>query len=622
MAIPEFIIFLMVGLLSYYELKAVLEDKNSQENDALRSEISNLLDFQDYNISVLERKLDQKLELASWELKELFFSTTDSIEYANLNRIVNILGIAEEVSKIDVIDQNGTIVNTTQGEDLGMDIFGLGKEFEDFILSVMQDDVFVSERFNLSPTDKRLFKWSNQSTNDHKYVIQIGVESEEVNAISDEVRKIISNISSNREAVLELNIFINPERPFSFATDVDVTEGRMNVLKSVFKQESDTLIEEVIDDREIHREYIYSNRRESNLYKALVVELVKDKTLEQETLMDNLMRKVMLFAIGLMVLFVILLINARYISRPIKLVSDGAKTLGSGHLDERVPVTGSKELKGLSRSFNQMAAELESSDKKIRAQKEKIEEAHEEIKDSISYAKRIQAAILPPDRLIKDHLANSFVLYKPKDIVAGDFYWFELFGNKILFAAADCTGHGVPGAMVSVICNNALNRSVREFGLSQPAAILDMARQIVISEFEKSEDEVMDGMDIAMCSLENMTLNYSGAHNPLYLVRNSEIIEYKADKQPIGIYSELLPFTNHEIPLITGDTVYIFSDGFADQFGGPKGKKYMTRRFKKLLLSIQSQSMDEQRFLLENAFDEWRGREEQIDDVCVIGFRV
>lgn len=258
----------------------------------------------------------------------------------------------------------------------------------------------------------------------------------------------------------------------------------------------------------------------------------------------------------------------------------------------------------------------------IELQKHEVEAKANEILDSISYAKRIQKAILPPDKLIKKNLPNSFVLYKPKDIVAGDFYWLETIGNKVLFAAADCTGHGVPGAMVSVICNNSLNRSVREFGLKKPGEILDKTRELVIQEFEKSEEEVKDGMDIALCALEETNLLYAGANNALWIIRSGEVLETKADKMPIGKYAELNPFTTHEIELQKGDSIYIFSDGYVDQFGGEKGKKLKAKNFKALLLSIQGLSMEEQKPYLDKAFEDWRGPLEQIDDVCIIGISI
>ncbi len=255
---------------------------------------------------------------------------------------------------------------------------------------------------------------------------------------------------------------------------------------------------------------------------------------------------------------------------------------------------------------------------------EQLEEKNTEILDSINYAKRIQSAILPPNKLVKEYLKDSFVLYKPKDIVAGDFYWMEPHENGVLFAAADCTGHGVPGAMVSVLCNNGLNRSVREHGLKEPGQILDKTREIVISEFEKSEEEVKDGMDIALCSLEGNMLKYAGAHNPLWIIRSGaeDVEEIKADKQPIGKYDEPTPYETHTIELNPGDTFYTFSDGYADQFGGDKGKKLKAKNFKNLLLSIQKEPMERQRELIDEAFETWKGDFEQLDDVCVIGVRV
>lgn len=258
--------------------------------------------------------------------------------------------------------------------------------------------------------------------------------------------------------------------------------------------------------------------------------------------------------------------------------------------------------------------------------KKEVELKQKEVLDSIIYAKRIQTAILPSARIFKEQLPKSFVLYKPKDIVAGDFYWLESVGSTILFAAADCTGHGVPGAMVSVMCNNALNRSVREHKLLDPGKILNETRNILIKEFEKSDEEVKDGMDISLCALEQKTkvLHWSGANNPLWIIKENamEVEEIKANKQPIGKYAEPKPFTTHEIQLEEGDTVYVFTDGFQDQFGGEKGKKYKASKMKELLLSIKHESMDRQQELINLAFEKWRGEIEQVDDVCIIGVRV
>lgn len=260
----------------------------------------------------------------------------------------------------------------------------------------------------------------------------------------------------------------------------------------------------------------------------------------------------------------------------------------------------------------------------LQEQKELVEEKNKEIIDSITYAKRLQEAILPPVEVMHKHLPESFVLYLPKDIVAGDFYWMYAANDTVYFAAADCTGHGVPGAMVSVVCHNAMNRAVREFGLNDPAAILNKTRELVIATFEQGNEEVKDGMDIALCSLNRATreLTYAGANNSLYHVQQNELAEIKPDKQPIGYYIDQKPFTNHTLQLKEGDLVYLFSDGYADQFGGPKGKKFKYKQFRELLLSNHIKPMQDQMELLQTAFRNWQGSYEQVDDVCVIGVRV
>jgi serine phosphatase RsbU (regulator of sigma subunit) len=267
---------------------------------------------------------------------------------------------------------------------------------------------------------------------------------------------------------------------------------------------------------------------------------------------------------------------------------------------------------------------VEEQKQEVELQKELVEEKNKEITDSINYAKRIQQAILPPPRVVKEFLPDSFILYKPKDIVAGDFYWLESINDEVVFASADCTGHGVPGAMVSVVCHNALNRSVREFSLTDPAEILNKTRELVIETFQQSDHEVRDGMDISLCSFNPKTLKmkWSGANNPLWIIRNNELIEYKGDKQPIGKFEKSRPFTPHTIDLQKQDIFYILTDGYADQFGGDKGKKFKYKQLQETLLENSMLRSEEQKQKLDQIFESWKGTLEQVDDVCIIGVRI
>ncbi|HLC82231.1 MAG TPA: SpoIIE family protein phosphatase, partial [Bacteroidia bacterium] len=264
-------------------------------------------------------------------------------------------------------------------------------------------------------------------------------------------------------------------------------------------------------------------------------------------------------------------------------------------------------------------------------QKEIIQEKNKEITDSIQYAKHLKNAILPPISFVKKHLPDSFIYYKPKDIVAGDFYWMEFLNDSIYIAAADCTGHGVPGAMVSVVCSNALNRAVKEFKLTAPNKILDKVRELVVETFvrndsfgEKSENEVKDGMDISLCCINNTNkhLIWAGANNPLWIIRDKQLIEYKADKQPIGKTDNPTPFTCNETQLLKNDSLYLFTDGYADQFGGPKGKKFKYKQMQNLLLSCNSKPMNEQNEIIGKSFEEWKGNLEQVDDILIIGIKI
>lgn len=278
---------------------------------------------------------------------------------------------------------------------------------------------------------------------------------------------------------------------------------------------------------------------------------------------------------------------------------------------------------------------VETINQEVIEQKAIIEAKNHDITDSIKYAKNIQEALLPPLQNIHKELNDAFVLYMPKDIVSGDFYWFAKRNKKRFIASVDCTGHGVPGAFMSIIGNTILNEIVSEKNITQPAEILNELHVGVKTALKQnnSENERRDGMDLALCSLneDNTILEYAGANRPLWIFRNNkqgdEAFEMiKANKFPIGgleMENEVKRmFTNHSIPVEKGDVVYIFSDGFADQFGGSRGKKFMLGNMQKLVAEIYQKPIQEQQTILQNAFIEWKGELEQIDDVLVIGFRI
>jgi len=280
---------------------------------------------------------------------------------------------------------------------------------------------------------------------------------------------------------------------------------------------------------------------------------------------------------------------------------------------------------------------------KINELKGEIELKHREVIDSVNYAKRIQEAILPSLNEISECLPGSFVLFKPKNIVSGDFYWFSQKNKKKIIASIDCTGHGVPGAFMSVIGSTLLNQIVNEKGITDPAEILDLLNKGVNQSLHQTQtgSESRDGMDAAVCSFESysnpslsngdmnkngdevMSLQYAGANRPLYYMKNNNLEEIKADKFPIGglDYNDLKKFTTHTFQIKKNETIYISTDGFADQFG-QNNKKLKTRKFKEILLSIQDKPMQEQKMYLDSFIENWRENLEQTDDILVIGIRI
>jgi len=279
------------------------------------------------------------------------------------------------------------------------------------------------------------------------------------------------------------------------------------------------------------------------------------------------------------------------------------------------------------------------------AEKNKIiEEKNKDILDSINYAKTIQNAILTPDEYLKEELGEYFIVYKPRDVVSGDFYWCSANGSKVIFTVADCTGHGVPGAFMSMIGNSILNEVVIENKITDAAQILNTLRANLLKTLQQKGQNAIkrDGMDIALCVWDKTdnTLQFAGANNPLYLLRNNvngsinpsekikihegNLVEFLPDKQPIGYFEGKTdnPFTSHTIQLNKGDIVYISTDGFADQFGGEKGKKYTKKKFRETLISLSTIELNKQQNTLDKIFETWKGNLDQTDDICLMGIKI
>lgn len=290
----------------------------------------------------------------------------------------------------------------------------------------------------------------------------------------------------------------------------------------------------------------------------------------------------------------------------------------------------------LGHALIKMSSELENNEKNLEskvvertfemeAERKRATRLLNDLNDSLEYAKRIQTSFLSSQSKVVEYFDDAFIMYKPKDQVSGDFFWAKKAGNKVLVAAVDCTGHGVPGAFVSMVGNNVLNQISKVY--TKPSSILNNLHLLSSKVLRKGrENEPMrDGMDIGLCSIDqqNMKLEFSGAYNPCYIIRKGELFQLKGDRCSIGSKEAYInSYKNHEFNLERGDSIYLFSDGYADQFGGPKNKKYLIKKFRKKLISIADLDMKSQELILEEELKEWQGSQEQVDDILVMGIKI
>jgi serine phosphatase RsbU (regulator of sigma subunit) len=651
--LPVVVALVLLGVINFRNTRVMLREQREIRNFLISDELIQVLKFQDITLSMLEEKLNKQLEDISNEAVIKHLVSTKSIEKYDLAKLRESLGLEPTLYDFYLIDKNGYVVNTTFLPDLGRNFFDFGEEHKNLILSIFEGGEFVSERFTIESSTRRLKKYTYQPTLNGEYILELGVYSPAADDVINIIKGILEESGKKHSTIVSAELFMNSDDPFSLTKTDTIDEVEQMFLKERFLKRDSVTVERKLNKRYLSFQYLYTESEGSKLYKGSVIRIISDTTNERSSEYRRLFGFLGLFLGVLSVIMYLIYRKTRIITDPIKKLVEHVNRISEGNLSERAQVEGSREIATLSLRFNKMIAELEELyndlDKKVKertaevvAQKEEIEsqrdalerqrdllaEQQKHILDSIHYSKRLQNAILPTADFVKELFPESFIFYLPRNIISGDFYWFHRIGNRKYFSAIDCTGHGVPGALVSMVGQNWLNYAIKDLQLQKPGEILDALNNGVTSTFKEKDDEasVKDGMDLALCCVDydTMKLEYSGAYNPAIVIRNGEVINLKPDKQPIGASSKAdkTNFNNFEMDVFPNDMVYVFSDGYPDQFGGPTGFKFLIKRFRELLLEIHQLPMDEQKMILETTLYDWMGAEDQVDDITVIGIKV
>lgn len=650
---PVVIALVVLGVYNFQNTRTILRKGSQTRNFLISDEITQILKFQDVTMLVLEDNLNPMLGEVSRKLIINYFVSTKNIDKTNLSLIRDELKLDANLYDIYVIDTNGVVVNTTFKKDLGLNFFLFGEEHKALIKKIFKEGEFKSEKFTFEAKTRRLKKYTYQPTLDGKYIIELGVYSSTADEIVNIIKNTLDELTKKEKSIVSAELFMNADDPFSLTKTEELAPNEKEFIKQRFVSRDGALIEKKVDNRHLLYQYFFMDSHNSDLYKGSVIKIVGDRTNEIRDEYVSLMRYVLIFVGALVIIITLIYRKTRNITNPIRKLVTNVNRIADGNLSERAEVAGNNEITTLSQKFNVMIEQLEELytdlDKKVKertaqvvAQKEEIETQRDELEkhrdqlaeqqkhimDSITYAKRLQNAILPTHDYITDLFPDHFIVFHPKDVVSGDIYWFNQLNGKRYFSAIDCTGHGVPGAMVSMVGHNWLEYAVKDLKLERPVDILGALNEGVTSTFKESDEDgaVKDGMDLALCCVDynTMKLQFAGAYNPAIIIRNGELFQLKGDKCPIGAFSRraVAGYTHQEMDIQKDDMVYVFSDGYADQFGGDDGRKFLIANFKKLLIDVHTLPVEQQKHKLEETFFDWMKYENQLDDILVVGIRI
>jgi serine phosphatase RsbU (regulator of sigma subunit) len=658
---------IVIAILAIYEATNIQKRKIEIVHKNNQNEIAGLADSWNTILKLMDEIFHISLDYAL--LKIIDIHTEQDLGNVDLYKQMEISGL--DTSYVDFyVIKDSIIVNTTCPSHMGIDVDSIEIIPENLLSKINEGGRCVTESWTLDFRTKRFKSRGYVATNDTNYI----VIAECYSKLADELMAMFVNrvkrITNENENILAVNYYFgDPYRHFGLINDTINYKWHDSLIFQAFTDKTNIKRQISVDNKTAMADYIFTDAGNQQWFSGnSVLSVITEITDPEITLYDIVKAQIIILLSFLILIFIIFMVTTRKPRKTIKDLRLKATLIANGKRHERAIITGKNEFSAFAEQFNSMVEQLHSSQNELRQknevieknyktlhekneeitiqrdeietqrdivtkQKDKILEQQRSITESIQYARQIQTAILPPDEVIKYLLPKHFILYRPRDIVSGDFYWLTHKHGEIIIVVADCTGHGVPGAFMSMLGCALLKDVITSTEIPKANQILNDLREKVILSLRQTgrEGEAKDGMDISLCIIntEKMSLQYAGANIPLYYVRQGRLKEIKADKMPIGISSKAGNlFTNHVIKIYKNDSIYLFTDGYVDQFGGESGKKFLSKQFKELILEIQNNIMIDQKEILNQKLNEWMGltgpyeRHEQVDDITIMGIKI
>ncbi len=634
---------------AYFIFDEIESEKHRKEERALKltSQIDSMLLLIDLFVDDIETEYNLMQQ-------KILENVTKNIVNKKITEVrINEILLAENFDtaahEIDIV-VGDYIVNSNNKKYIGQNIFeNLNPTDSIYFQKQISRDVQMPVHFFYDKDKDNYIAFSILPNKKDGYEAIIHSIANEFNIITGFLKFKLREMLSETPSLLSVNfwLYLDEQRIPLLADPMNNLVASM-ITDSISKQDS-VMINFRQDDHQIGIKHIYWESDGSVYnFEGISISIVTDFTNETDAIQNIIISRVWQLAV---ILFVVLLI-IYFATRSLKLtLADLLKKthkIGKGRLNERVEVIGNTEFTTLAEQFNEMIDKVENAHNELKdkneeilrqrdeieaqhkmtvEQKQIIEKQQKQILDSINYASKIQEAVLPDNQIIKDMLPDSVIYFKPRSIVSGDFYWVKKLDDSLIIVAADCTGHGVPGAFMSMLGIGLLNEIILHDRGLQPNEVLNLLRDKIKYALNQTgkDFETQDGMDMTICKIDmhNRKIQFAAAMNSLILIRDNEIIEFDADEMPVGVYvKDNKSFTHKEIEIKENDVFYMYSDGYADQIGGPKNRKFMSSNFKKLLLETSSLPFNQQFEKFDNIFLDWIKDYKQIDDVLVLGFKI